>query len=162
MNIRVAQEKDICDITDIYNEAIQKTVATFDTENKSVEDRRIWFMTHNQRLPIWVCESEGKIIGWSCISLWSDRCAYSNTVENSVYVREACQGQGCGKALMKTLVDFSKSNSYHTVIARISDGNQVSISLHETFGFQTIGIMKEVGFKFGRKIDVYLMQLLFS
>lgn len=161
MIIRIAQQKDLNAITQIYNEAIQITTATFDTKIKTVEERQEWLLSHDEELPIWVCEVDGKIAGWACLSLWSDRCAYSGTVENSVYILKDFQGKGCGKKLMKTLVDFARKKEYRTIIARISDGNEASIHIHKQFGFQDIGVMKKVGLKFNREIDVHLMQLLF-
>lgn len=159
--IRIATENDLPALTAIYNEAIEKTVATFDTEKKSIEQRREWLSHHKSKHPVWVYEQDGDVIAWACISEWSDRCAYSGTVENSVYVFQKFQGRGIGKQLMKTLVDFSREQKFKTILARISDGNEASIRLHKQFGFETIGTMKKVGFKFDRWIDVWMMQLIF-
>lgn len=159
MKIRIAQEKDLPVLTEIYNEAILKTAATFDTEIKTIEQRRDWFVSHH-KLPIWVCERDGKVIGWASLSAWSDRCAYSGTIENSVYIFEKFQGQGAGKLLMDQLILFARENKFKTIIARISDGNLPSIHLHRRYGFESIGVMKSVGFKFDRWIDVHMMQLM--
>lgn len=158
MIIRLAQEKDIPAITRIYNEAIETTTATFDTEIKTVDDRKEWFSEHHEKLPVWVCEHEGHVVGWAALSLWSDRCAYSGTVENSVYVLESHRGKGIGKGLMEVLMGCAKEFGYHTIIARVTEGNPGSVQLHERFGFQNIGTMKEVGRKFGKLIDVHMMQ----
>ncbi len=160
MIVRIAKETDLPILTDIYNEAIQKTVATFDTEIKSVEQRKDWFLSHQDKLPIWVCEIDDQIVGWGSLSQWSDRCAYSGTIENSVYIFEKFQGKGAGKLLMDTMVSYAREKKYKTIIARISDGNSPSIHLHKKYGFENIGTMKSVGFKFDRWIDVQLMQLM--
>lgn len=160
MIVRLATEKDVPAITEIYNEAIKTTVATFDTETKTVENRMIWFSQHSEKLPVWVCEDNGTVIGWASISLWSDRCAYSGTIENSVYIFQKYRGKGAGKALMEVLMKFVRANHYRTVLARISDGNEASIKLHQKYGFESIGTMRSVGFKFDRWIDVNLMQIL--
>lgn len=160
INIRRARIEDLKAITEIYNEAILKTTATFDTNQKSMEEQLEWFEKHNERLPVFVCEAGGVIKGWASLSAWSDRCAYSDTAENSVYVWEKYRGQGIGLELMKALIDSAKENKVHTIIARISDGNEASIRLHTNCGFKTIGVMREVGRKFGRLIDVHLMQLI--
>ncbi len=82
--IRPAKPDDLIGITDIYNEAILTTNATFDTETKTVESRKEWFESHDSRNPIIVAENENEIIGWASLSKWSDRCAYSDTAEISV------------------------------------------------------------------------------
>lgn len=159
--IRIATERDLPELTEIYNEAIEKTVATFDTEKKTIDQRKEWLLHHSSKHPVWVYEKDGNVVAWSCLSEWSDRCAYSGTVENSVYVLEKFQGQGIGKKLMRTLVAFAREQEFKTILARISDGNEASIRLHKNFGFETIGVMKQVGYKFDRWIDVLMMQLLF-
>lgn len=97
-------------------------------------------------------------MGWASFSPWSDRCAYSDTAEISLYVEKASQGEGIGKLLMQALLEAAREANLHTVIVRITDGNQTSIKLHEKFGFEHIGIMREVGRKFGKFWDVVLMQ----
>jgi L-amino acid N-acyltransferase YncA len=158
MIIRLATEADVPAITEIYNEAILTTTATFDTEPKTIENRLEWFKQHDEKLPIWVCEFKNKVVGWGTLSLWSDRCAYSATVENSVYVLEEFRGRGIGKLLMEALISSALENKYHTIIARIADGNEVSVKLHKDYGFEPIGIMREVGKKFNRLLDVHMMQ----
>jgi L-amino acid N-acyltransferase YncA len=95
------------------------------------------------------------------LSQWSDRCAYTDTAEISVYVSELNRGQGVGKKLMEKVLELGKKEGLHAVIARIADGNKVSLHLHESFGFFHIGVMKEVGVKFDRLLDVYLMEKIF-
>lgn len=162
MKIRLARNDDLNAIVAIYNEAISETATTFDTETKTVESQREWFNKHQGKHPIYVCENESEVVGWASLSSWSDRCAYSDTAENSVYVFKKHHGKGFGKALMKILVDSAREHKIHTVVARISDGNEASIALHKQFGFKEIGVMKEVGKKFGRLINVNLMQLMVS
>lgn len=94
LTIRPANLKDLKDITDIYNEAILKTAATFDTEIKSLKEQKKWFENHGPKNPIIVAEQNGIIVGWASLSKWSDRCAYSDTAEISIYVKEKYQGKG--------------------------------------------------------------------
>jgi len=159
--IRPVQLADLRAITDIYNEAILTTVATFDTEPKSEAERRAWLTAHGPRHPILVAELAGAVVGWASLSQWSDRPAYADTAEISLYVREAYRGQGIGKQLIETIIAEGEKVGLHTVIARIVAGNQVSIRLHEAVGFEPIGVMREVGRKFGRLLDVYLMQKIY-
>jgi phosphinothricin acetyltransferase len=148
-------------ITEIYNEAILNTVATFDTEPRTIEEQKDWFVRHGSKYPILVAEVDGRAVGWASLSRWSDRCAYSDTAEDSLYVKEDCRGKGIGRKLLTSLIEEGKRAGLHTVIARITAGNEVSIRLHEDAGFQHVGIMKEVGRKFGRLLDVHLMQKLY-
>ena len=96
--------------------------------------------------------------GWASLSPYSDRSAYADTVEISIYLWEKHRGKGVGKALMKALLEQGRLAGIHAVLARITEGNQVSIKLHEDNGFWMIGTMKEVGRKFGKVLDVYFMQ----
>ena len=160
--IRPAKTDDLTAITDIYNEAILTTDATFDTETKTVESQKEWFESHDSRNPILVAESDGHIIGWASLSKWSDRYAYSNTAEISVYVKDGYRGQGTGRQLIKQIIQAGEEVGLHTIISRITAGNEESIHLHVEFGFEHIGIMKEVGYKSGRLLDVVLMQKIYA
>jgi len=162
LTVRRATIGDLVSITEIYNEAILKTVATFDTEPKTIEEQGIWFANHSPKYPILVGEQAGRIIGWASLSKWSDRCAYSDTAEISLYVKEEHRGKGVGKKLLEEIIQEGRRAGLHTVIARIVEANQASIHRHESVGFQHIGVMKEVGRKFGKLFNVCLMQLIYD
>ena len=162
LTIRQATLEDLSDITEIYNEAILKTVATFDTQPKTPEEQETWFAKHGSRYPILVAEQGGLITGWASLGQWSDRCAYSDAVEVSLYVKEGHRGKGIGKKLLETVIREGQKSGFHTVIAQIAQGNEVSIHLFESMRFEHIGIMKEVGRKFGKLLDVYLMQKIYD
>ncbi len=159
--IRRATPDDITSITDIYNEAILKTDATFDTEPKSYDSQREWFDNHDSKHPVMVAEAGSRVIGWASLSKWSDRCAYSDTAEISLYITEAFRGKGAGKILLGAVLREGEKAGLHTVLARITEGNSVSVHLHERAGFQDIGVIREVGRKFGRLLDVRMMQKVF-
>ena len=161
LEIRRATIHDIPEITEIYNDAILKTVATFDTETKTVEDRRAWFEHHGMNYPVLVAVEDGAVKGWASLTPWSDRCAYAGTVENSVYVKEEYRCKGIGKKLLDALLEAGRKAGFHTVIARIAETNDVSIHLHEAAGFKHIGVIEEVGVKFGKLLDVYMMQKIY-
>ena len=162
ITIRKATLDDLQAITGIYNDAILKTVATFDTEPKTLREQEQWFRKHGNRYPILVAEEIGRINGWASLSEWSDRCAYADTAEISLYVQESMRNKGIGKQLMQSILEAGKRAKLHTIIASIADGNAPSVHLHEGFGFKEIGVMKEVGKKFGKRIDVYLMQFIYK
>ncbi|HEX7364726.1 MAG TPA: GNAT family N-acetyltransferase [Dehalococcoidia bacterium] len=160
-NIRQAKLPDLAQITDIYNDAIRKTTATFDTEPKTLEQQEIWFVSHDARHPVLVAIEDGLVVAWASLSQWSDRCAYADTAEISVYVSEGHRGKGFGKGLMEAAISEGKTRCLHTLIARIGGSNKVSVDLCKSFGFQYIGTMREVGNKFGQLLDVHLMQLIY-
>jgi phosphinothricin acetyltransferase len=162
LKIRTASIKDIDEITNIYNEAIKKTVATFDTDEKTNTEQKKWFKEHGKKNPLIVAEEDNIILGWAALSKYSTRCAYSDTAEISLYVKEEFQDKGIGKRLMEKIVQEGKKAGIHVIIARITEGNEKSIYLHKSVGFEHVGIMKEVGKKFGRIIDVYLMQKIYK
>lgn len=161
VTVRRATLEDLVAITEIYNEAILTTVATFDTRTKTLKEQRDWFERHGPRYPILVAEQDGTVCGWASLSEWSDRCAYSDTAEISLYVREENRGEGIGGELMEAILKEGERAGLHTVIARIAEGNEASIRLHESQGFEHIGVMREVGRKFGRLLDVHLMQKIY-
>ena len=158
LRIRKATEQDLHAITEIYNEAILYGTATFDTELKSLNNRRLWLRQHSDMYPALVAETREGVVGWGSLSRWSDRCAYDSTAELSIYFHTDHRGKGYGKVLMRELLEAGKKGGLHTVISRITQGNDASIYLHTLYGFTTIGVMKEVGKKFGQLLDVTMMQ----
>jgi phosphinothricin acetyltransferase len=159
--IRPATMNDLRAITEIYNEAILTTDATFDSEPKTLAEQELWFAAHNAKHPILVAEQDRVVVGWASLSEWSSRCAYAATAEISIYIKQEFRNQGVGKRLMLAIMRKGERIGLHTVIARITEGNQTSIHLHEEAGFENIGLMREVGRKFGKLLDVRLMQRIY-
>lgn len=162
LQIRPATEKDQSDILAIYNDAVMHTTATFDTELRSMESQMEWYRKHKSNHPVLVAEKDGKIIGWASLSPWSDRCAYDTTVEVSVYLEPASRGKGIGAELLNAVTLDGGKYGNHTVLSRITSDNLASIRIHEKAGYNIVGIMKEVGFKFGKFLDVTMMQYIYS
>jgi len=160
LKIRKAKENDIKDITKIYNEAILKTNVTFDIKEKTEKEIKKWFKDHGSNNPILVSEKDKKVVGWAALSKYDSKKAYSKTAEISIYVLEKYQGQGIGKSLMREILKEGEKAGIHAVIARITKGNDISIHLHEEFGFEKIGTLKEVGKKFGKILDVHIFECL--
>ena len=158
--IRKASLADVPAIRDIYNEAIENGTATFDTELKSLEDRQAWFSNRSPRYEVLVAVIGDKVIGWGSLNAYSDRLAYAATVENSIYVHPKHHGKGAGKMLLEGLLASAKRNDIHCILSRITEGNDLSVKLHERYGFTLVGVMKEVGVKFGKLLDVSLLQWL--
>lgn len=162
INIRTAKLKDQPSILEIYNEAILNTTATFDTSPRTIEKQIEWFNNHKQNHPIFIAEENNTIVGWASLSPYSDRCAYDTTVEVSVYIHHNHRGKKIGSQLLEVVTLSGKELNNHTVISRIASENKSSIHIHEKIGYRLVGEMKEVGFKFGRLLDVTIMQFLYN
>jgi phosphinothricin acetyltransferase len=156
--IRKAELADLAAMTEIYNEAILTSTATFDTEPKTLEERLSWFQSHDNRHPILVAVADEQVVGWVSLSSWSERSGYADTAETSFYVRSGYRGQGIGRKLKQAILEEAQRLKFHTIIARVAGGSDVSLHLNESFGFVHIGTMKEVGRKFGRYLDVHILQ----
>lgn len=156
--IRRAELADAAAIADIYNEAILTTTATFDTEPKSVAERTQWLQSHDPRHPILVALVDGKVVGWASLTRWSERPAYDDTAETSFYVHSAHRGCGVGRKLKETIIEEARGLGYHTLIARVAEGSRESLHLNESAGFVHVGTLKQVGRKFGKLLDVHIMQ----
>lgn len=160
-HIRPAQEADLSGITEIYNDAILTTTATFDTEVKTLENRLQWFKERDENFPVLVVEQDHQIIAYAALNKWSERKAYDITAEISLYVHKVHRGKGIGKTLISKIVTAAKEKgSLNSLIARITEGNDQSIYLHQQNGFTLMGIMKQAGMKFGKLHDVTFMQLM--
>ena len=104
-------------------------------------------------------QSDGNVVGFGYYSEFRFREAYRFTVEHSVYVANGFHGNGIGKLLMEKLIALAKVQKLHTMIAVIDAENQSSVEFHEKFGFETVGVIKESGFKFDRWLHSVIMQL---
>ncbi len=162
MIIRAAQERDLTSILAIYNEAVANTTATYDYEPNTLDHRLNWYQEHLRlKLPIFVAEElTGQITGWSSLSRYHDRPGFCYTVESSVYVEANYRGQGIGSRLVLPLIEAAKSLQLHAIIAAIDATNNVSIQLHERLDFKKVAYFPQVGFKFGRWLDLVYLQLL--
>jgi phosphinothricin acetyltransferase len=162
LRIRPAVSDDAPAITEIYNDAVLNTTATFDIEPKTTAERRAWLESHDQRHPVMVLEIEGEVVGWAALSPWSDRDAYEHTAEGSLYIHPDYRDRGCGRQLNAAITDLARHLGFHTLIAQVAGGSDASIHLCESFGYQHIGTMRQVGRKFGRFLDVHLFQLMLT
>lgn len=160
LTIRTATGDDAAAIARIYNQAVAGTTATFDTELKTEEDRRTWLADRAPQHPVVVAVDDDGVVGWGAFLPWSDRCAYRSTVEMSVYVDEAHHRHGVGAALSGELLRRAPEIGIRAILARICSENTASLAMSRTLGFREIGTMHEVGNKFGRWLDVVMLELL--
>jgi L-amino acid N-acyltransferase YncA len=161
IHIREAVDNDLSQILVIYNEVIQNTTAVYDYEPHTLEMRRQWFAAKKEQgFPVFVAEENEIILGLSSIGIFRAWAAYKYSVENSVYVTVEARGKGIGKLLIPPLIDAAKKMNMHTIIASVDASNEASLRLHKSFGFEEVAHFKEVGWKFGRWLDLKFLQLM--
>jgi len=158
--VRAAIASDVDAIAHIYAHHVNHGTGTFETEppDRSEMGRR-WSEVTARGLPWLVADDDGDLVGYTYAGPYRPRLAYKHTVEDSIYVRADRLGTGVGRLLMPTLINATKECGMHQMIAVIGDSdNQASIHLHRRFGFQDAGLLRDVGFKFGRWLDTVFMQ----
>jgi L-amino acid N-acyltransferase YncA len=161
INIRHAAETDLPELLVIYNDIIVNTTAVYDYQPHTPAMRKQWLDTKKEQgFPVFVAEEAGKIVGFSSIGPFRNWAAYKYSVENSVYVAADERGKGIGKLLIPPLIEAAKQLDMHTVIAGIDATNEASIRLHKGFGFEEVARFKQVGYKFGRWLDLTFLQLM--
>ena len=156
--VREAGEADQRAMLDIYNDAVLHSTATFDVEPRTWDGQQRWFQEHRSPYAVFVATVGDTVAGWGTLSRFRPRPGYRFTAEDSIYVRQDFRGRGIGAALLELLMDAARRGRFHSVMALIDGDNAVSIRLHERFGFRHVGTFREVGFKFGRWLDVVHMQ----
>jgi phosphinothricin acetyltransferase len=159
--IRHFENKDTQGILDIINYNILNSTALYDYKTRSFAEQKVLLEEKIKKgFPVIVAEHDGILVGFGMYSEFRFREAYKFTVEHSVYVSPNEIGKGIGKLLLTELIDLAKAQGLHTMIGVIDSENKNSISFHEQFGFKTVGIIKESGYKFDRWLDSVFMQLL--
>jgi len=159
--IRPARASDLEDLVEIYNHYVRETIITFDLEPYTVEKRRPWFEAFAEKGPhrLLVAESEVRVLGYAGTTKFRVKAAYARSVEMTVYLDHTATGRGIGVALYTELLEeLAAEPSVHSAYAGISLPNDASVALHRRFGFEDIGVFREVGFKFGAYIDVLWME----
>ena len=159
--ISAAARAQLPEIRDIYNEVIRNSTAVFSDVEVTLENREAWFdAKRTAGFPVLAASDSSGVVGFGTFGEFRSWPGYRHTVEHSVHVRADYRGRGAGRALVQALLQEAASMHKHVMIAGIDAKNVTSISLHETLGFQTVGELKEVAFKFGRWLDLKFMQRL--
>jgi phosphinothricin acetyltransferase len=161
INIRPYKTEDTQAILAIINHTILHSTALYDYAIRSYEQQKnILEDKINKNFPVIVAELDGNVVGFGMYSEFRFREAYKFTVEHSVYVNENFHGKGIGKLLLQELIVLARKQKLHTMIAVIDSENQGSVEFHEKFGFKTVGIIEESGYKFDRWLHSVFMQLI--
>lgn len=149
-------------ILEIFNEAILNSTALYDYKARSAQSMVGWFEAKRTGgFPvIGVEDSDGVLLGFGSYGSFRAWPAYKYTVEHSVYIHKDYRGKGLGRVVMQQIIDAAKRNNVHALMGGIDATNSGSIALHERLGFRHVGTLPEVGFKFGRWLDLAFYQLL--
>jgi len=158
--IRDAIPDDAQAIAAIYNDAVRTTTAIWNEVEVNGRNRIEWMEARQQAgFPVLVLEEGGKVVGYASYGPFRAFDGYRATVEHSVYVRADLRGGGRGKALLQALIYRAQTQGLHVMVAAIEAENNASIVLHQRLGFVAVGLMPQVGQKFGRWLDLLFMQL---
>lgn len=161
IEVREAIEEDIPAMLEIYNDIIANTTAVWHYDPHTLAMRKEWFDQRKQQgFPIFVAIEDGRLLGFSSIGPFRPWPGYKHTVENSVYVAADSRGKGVANVLMPPLIEAAKQLNLHAIVAGIEAENVISIALHKKFGFEEVAHFKEVGFKFGRWMDLKFLELI--
>ncbi|MBI1335380.1 MAG: GNAT family N-acetyltransferase [Phycisphaera sp.] len=144
----------------ILNEVIATSTALYDYQPRTMEMMAAWFDAKRRgNYPvIGVFDDDSTLMGFASFGPFRGFPAYKYTVENSLYVAGQFRGRGLGRLLLEQTLERARAQGYHVVIAVIDSKNSVSIALHERCGFERTGLLPQVGFKFGKWLDVALYQ----
>ena len=156
--IRPVEPGDMPAIRKIFNHYIKSSRAIFMEDEVGEGWESSFIDAHSPTRPAIAAISDGSIAGWASISDYSSRCCYRDTGEISVYVDEKMQGHGLGKRLAVEIEERALEAGLHSLVALIESGNAPSISLFERLGYERIGLLREAGFKFGKRLDVVYYQ----
>ena len=160
MNIRQVELADAAQIAAIYNYYIESTHHTFEIEAVGDVEMKKRISEITAIYPYFVAEENGGIVGYAYADAYKSRCAYRNSAEVSVYVKNNIKQKGTGTRLYEKLLTELRQTDAHAIIAGIALPNEASVRLHEKFDFEKVAHFREVGFKFGKWIDVGYWQLL--
>lgn len=165
MDIRDATPDHLEGIMAIYNDAVEHTTAIWNDAKVDLDDRRAWLASRQRAgYPVLVAvngavNGEDDVLGYASFGDWRAFDGYRHTVEHSVYVRGDMRGHGLGEALMRALILRAREIGKHVMVAGIEAGNAGSIHLHRKLSFEEVGLLREVGVKFGGWLDLTFMQL---
>lgn len=148
-------------IRSILNEAIANTTAIYDYQPRTTAAMQDWFaIKRRSKFPIVGIQNDGgQLMGFASYGMFRERAGYKYTVEHSLYVATPFRNQGVGSGLLEELIQRARLQEYRVMVGGIDSLNQTSIRLHEKFGFQKTASMPQVGYKFGRWLDLHFYQL---
>jgi L-amino acid N-acyltransferase YncA len=162
--IQCEQQRHAAQILAIFNEAIVNSTALYDYKPRTAEMMQAWFEAKAKgNFPVIGVESEGgELMGFASFGVFRAWPAYKYSVEHSVYVDARFRGRGVGRRLLEEVIEAARARDYHVLIGAIDAANKASLALHERLGFTHCGTLRQVGFKFGRWLDMSFYQLILA
>lgn len=154
MTIREVDYSDAASIADIYNYYVLNTTITFETKPVSSEEMKLRIKDISSRGPYFVCVDHDVVLGYCYVHGWKEKAAYRYTNETTVYVSPDYKRHGVGSALVSRLIESCRDAGLHALIACITQGNEASVAFHKRLGFERVSRFREVGWKFGKWLDV--------
>ncbi|MDR2070844.1 MAG: GNAT family N-acetyltransferase [Treponema sp.] len=158
--IRPVTLEDAAAVCGIYNYYVENTTATFDEDAVPVPAMESRIKAVTAKYPWLVYEEAGEVLGYAYIHPWHERSAYRFTAEDSIYLMHGKTGLGMGTALLARLLEETWKQDVHALMSAITVPNDASTALHEKFGFKQAGCFAQVGYKFGRRLDVGYWELI--
>jgi L-amino acid N-acyltransferase YncA len=161
LTVRDARETDVQGILDIYNDAILNTTAVYSEQPHTLDMRKAWYKERiDNNFPVFIAGLDKQVVGFSSFGHFRVWPCYRYTFEISVYVEASHRGKGIGKLLIAPLIARAREMNIHAVIAGINADNEVSLKLHQRLGFIEVAHFKEIGYKFGRWLDLKFLELM--
>ncbi len=154
--IRPAVQEDMRAVVGIYNWAINQTFATIDSEPLSAEEAKQWWEAHARPTVTLVATDDAGIVGWARLLPWRQRGF--EIVEDLVYVDPVYQKRGVGRILLRQLIEAARDSGCRTIVASVAADNRAGLRLHQSLGFEVVGTLKDAAHKFGRWMDITLVQ----
>ena len=158
--LRNCMPSDAAQLCEIYNHYVRETVVTFEESPVDVAEMAHRVAEVTKQLPWLVWDIDGAICGYAYAAPWKARAAYRYSVESSIYLAPHATGRGYGSKLYTALIAELRQRGLHSVVGGAALPNPASVSLHEKLGFRKIAEFSQVGFKFGRWVDVAYWQLI--
>lgn len=159
MIIRPCERSDLQSVGDLWNQAIRETLITFNSVEKTAEDMAD-LLTEKRRLGqgFFVAENAGVVVGFAVYGQFRNGIGYAPTMEHSIFLSPGARGKGAGRALMTMMEDFAATSGVHSMWAGVSSANPAGRDFHAALGYAEIATLREVGYKWGRWLDLILMQ----
>ncbi|WP_300079019.1 GNAT family N-acetyltransferase [Propioniciclava sp.] len=159
--VRPARAADVAEISRIYNHEVGASTASWDTEPEPLARREAWFAARQAAgHAVLVADRGGDILGYASYGPFREKTGYARTMEHSIYVDASARRLGIGAMLLGSIIEAARAAGVHALVGGLSDDNEVSLRLHEAFGFTTVGRLPQVGMKFGRWLDLVFVELL--
>jgi L-amino acid N-acyltransferase len=163
LKIRMAEDRDISAVTEIYNEVLRTSTAIYRDEEASIDERVLWWQSQQQKgYPLFIAEEDGQVLGFASYGDFRPWPGYRFTVEGSIHLRPDARRHGTGTKLFEELIAHARAAGKHMLVAGVDAENLPSRSFLEKFGAERTGHLKEVGYKFGHYLDLLLYQIRLS